>query len=232
MHRQVSMVGRAAFGAASQHAIRRLHDYYSQRKHQEERQRQAPAADLGTTPTDRPSTAATSSGAMSSKTRDTEWMRLQHELELQLAVVTPTIDLIELVAARGHSLLQPVLTLANDLRADVDAFAKKLDVSVSQSVDKSDADFSLNEAMARVSLDVDAAASSSHGSGSSRRRQSLLFPPGIHPSSAKDDEDILEAYVSSLFISTLLFFESLYLLMHILIELVDCWQKCKPLYHI
>ncbi|KAK5671465.1 hypothetical protein BDV3_001200 [Batrachochytrium dendrobatidis] len=50
--------------------------------------------------------------------------QLQQRLEHKLALLTPAIDLCEWAAARGHSVLESILTLSNDLNASLDTLSQ------------------------------------------------------------------------------------------------------------
>ncbi|KAJ2785631.1 Ran-specific GTPase-activating protein 30 [Coemansia javaensis] len=52
--------------------------------------------------------------------------RLRAQFEAKLRIVTPAIDLIDIIAARGHSAMSSVLQLTYALRADILAFSDKL----------------------------------------------------------------------------------------------------------
>ncbi|KAI7823962.1 RanGTP-binding protein-domain-containing protein [Kickxella alabastrina] len=91
----VQLVGKAAFGAASTLALRRVNEYINR----------APQ----TTPAEQ-----------------VEVGQLQARFEAKLRVVTPAIDLIELISARGHSTMAGVLQLTHALRSEVVGFGAKL----------------------------------------------------------------------------------------------------------
>ncbi|KAJ2618118.1 Ran-specific GTPase-activating protein 30 [Coemansia sp. RSA 1365] len=58
--------------------------------------------------------------------RQTEVERLRGQFEAKLRIVTPAIDLIDIISARGHSTMASVLQLTNALRKDILAFIAKL----------------------------------------------------------------------------------------------------------
>ncbi|PIA16370.1 Ran-binding-domain-containing protein [Coemansia reversa NRRL 1564] len=58
--------------------------------------------------------------------RQTEVERLRGQFEAKLRIVTPAIDLIDIISARGHSTMASVLQLTNALRKDILAFSAKL----------------------------------------------------------------------------------------------------------
>ncbi|KAJ2788255.1 Ran-specific GTPase-activating protein 30 [Coemansia interrupta] len=98
----VHLVGKAAFGAASSLAMRRVTEYVNST-------RKAPAA----------TASFTESLA--------EDLSLQHQrFETTLRVVTPAIDLIELISSRGHSTTSGVLQLTTRLRHDIQNFTATL----------------------------------------------------------------------------------------------------------
>ncbi|KAJ2822173.1 Ran-specific GTPase-activating protein 30, partial [Coemansia erecta] len=58
--------------------------------------------------------------------RQTEVERLRAQFESKLRIITPAIDLIDIISARGHSTMASVLQLTNSLRSDIVAFSAKL----------------------------------------------------------------------------------------------------------
>ncbi|KAJ1732897.1 Ran-specific GTPase-activating protein 30, partial [Coemansia biformis] len=58
--------------------------------------------------------------------RQPEVERLRALFEAKLRIVTPAIDLVDIIAARGHSTMASVLQLTYALRADILAFSDKL----------------------------------------------------------------------------------------------------------
>ncbi|KAI8323352.1 Ran-binding-domain-containing protein [Martensiomyces pterosporus] len=59
--------------------------------------------------------------------KQTEVERLRIQFEAKLRIVTPAIDLIEIISARGHSTMSSVLQLTYSLRSDIMAFSSKLE---------------------------------------------------------------------------------------------------------
>ncbi|KAJ1645756.1 Ran-specific GTPase-activating protein 30 [Coemansia asiatica] len=104
----VQLVGKAAFGAASSIAMKRVTQYVTQMQ---------PPRLLG---------------------GPSELERLQAKFEIKLRVVTPAIDLIELISARGHSTMAGVLQLTQKLRKDVLDFSARL--ASKKRVDESEED--------------------------------------------------------------------------------------------
>ncbi|KAJ1881314.1 DRAP deaminase [Coemansia sp. RSA 1722] len=95
----VQLVGKAAFGAASSIALKRVTAYVNQMQ---------------------PSNNKPLTNNVS------ELERLQSRFEIKLRVVTPAIDLIELISARGYSTMAGVLQLTQKLRKDVMEFTARL----------------------------------------------------------------------------------------------------------
>ncbi|KAJ1836352.1 Ran-specific GTPase-activating protein 30 [Coemansia sp. RSA 2711] len=58
--------------------------------------------------------------------RQTEVERLRAQFEAKLRIITPAIDLIDIISARGHSTMSSVLQLTYSLRSDILAFSAKL----------------------------------------------------------------------------------------------------------
>ncbi|KAJ2751670.1 Ran-specific GTPase-activating protein 30, partial [Coemansia nantahalensis] len=59
--------------------------------------------------------------------RQPEVERLRAQFETKLRIVTPAIDLVDIIAARGHSAMASVLQLTYALRADILAFSDRLE---------------------------------------------------------------------------------------------------------
>ncbi|KAI9593409.1 RanGTP-binding protein-domain-containing protein, partial [Syncephalis fuscata] len=97
----VSLVGRAAFGAASRVAVQQISNYlqHGQRHRSQGRRNNDANEDL---------------------------LRLRDRFETKLRIVTPAIDLVEIIAARGNTALESVLDLTTALRRDMDRFARRL----------------------------------------------------------------------------------------------------------
>ncbi|KAJ1725147.1 DRAP deaminase [Coemansia erecta] len=110
----VHLVGKAAFGAASSLAIRHVTEYVNST-------RQAQATSSSSTD------AAAAAAEAAEKEKEQEELVLQHaRFETTLRVVTPAIDLIELISSRGHSTTSGVLQLTTRLRHDIQQFASTL----------------------------------------------------------------------------------------------------------
>ncbi|KAJ1950676.1 DRAP deaminase, partial [Linderina pennispora] len=92
----VKLVGKAAFGAASSIAMKRVTEYVK------------------------------SLPELSSK-GPSELDQLRSRFASKLRIVTPAIDLIEIIAARGHSTMTSVLQLTHGLRRDIVRFSEKLE---------------------------------------------------------------------------------------------------------
>ncbi|ORX68511.1 Ran-binding-domain-containing protein [Linderina pennispora] len=92
----VKLVGKAAFGAASSIAMKRVTEYVK------------------------------SLPELSSK-GPSELDQLRSRFASKLRIVTPAIDLIEIIAARGHSTMTSVLQLTHGLRRDIVKFSEKLE---------------------------------------------------------------------------------------------------------
>ncbi|KAJ1861202.1 Ran-specific GTPase-activating protein 30 [Coemansia sp. RSA 2703] len=104
----VHLVGKAAFGAASSLAMRRVTEYVNSTQQ----------------------AAATASAAAAA---DAELAHQHMRFETTLRVVTPAIDLIELISSRGHSTTSGVLQLTARLRKDIQQFAAALPAQPDQS---------------------------------------------------------------------------------------------------
>ncbi|KAJ1768073.1 Ran-specific GTPase-activating protein 30, partial [Coemansia sp. RSA 1813] len=91
----VTLVGKAAFGAAGSMALRRVAAYANR----------VPQP-LG---------------------RQAEVDRLRAQFEAKLRIITPAIDLVDIISARGHSTMASVLQLTYALRNDIMAFSAKLE---------------------------------------------------------------------------------------------------------
>lgn len=210
------MVGRAAFGVASQAALRRLHEYYRDGRHA------IASAPTSATTLDVPSSLTSGTGSMplatatatatatheyAAGTRTTRphtdprntWHALQRELDLKLSAVTPAIDLLEMVAVRGvgRSVLEPVMAMAGEVRGEVERLARGVvaasgaattrRASVSGTASGTDATTSIADAMARVSLDSEPPTSTS------ARRRSIAVGKGFDTDTRNADEEILQA---------------------------------------
>ncbi|KAJ1947425.1 Ran-specific GTPase-activating protein 30, partial [Linderina macrospora] len=92
----VKLVGKAAFGAASSIAMKRVTEYMKSLP--DHLTAKAPELD-----------------------------RLRSQFASKLRIVTPAIDLIEIIAARGHSTMASVLQLTHSLRRDIVKFTEKLE---------------------------------------------------------------------------------------------------------
>ncbi|KAJ2551129.1 Ran-specific GTPase-activating protein 30 [Coemansia sp. RSA 1933] len=91
----VTLVGKAAFGAAGSMALRRVTAYANR--------------------------------VPQPKGRQAEVDRLRAQFEAKLRIITPAIDLVDIISARGHSTMASVLQLTDALRKDIVAFSAKLD---------------------------------------------------------------------------------------------------------
>ncbi|KAF2208823.1 hypothetical protein CERZMDRAFT_114345 [Cercospora zeae-maydis SCOH1-5] len=69
--------------------------------------------------------------APKSRERD-ELMQLQQRLESKIRVVAPSIDMIELIAARGNTSLESALSLCKTLRYDIQKLGQRLDQAAQQ----------------------------------------------------------------------------------------------------
>jgi hypothetical protein len=67
-------------------------------------------------------------------------LHLRDRFETKLRIVTPAIDLVEIIAARGNTALESVLELTTTLRRDMDRFARRLadDVATWEESEKQD----------------------------------------------------------------------------------------------
>lgn len=63
--------------------------------------------------------------APKSSTRD-ELDMVQHRLAQKIRIVTPAIDMIELIAARGHTSLESAVTLTREIRSEMEALGRRL----------------------------------------------------------------------------------------------------------
>ncbi|KAI9506548.1 RanGTP-binding protein-domain-containing protein [Coemansia spiralis] len=61
------------------------------------------------------------------KEKQSEVERLRIQFEAKLRIITPAIDLIDIISARGHSTMASVLQLTYSLRNDIVAFSAKLE---------------------------------------------------------------------------------------------------------
>ncbi|KAJ2402505.1 Ran-specific GTPase-activating protein 30 [Coemansia sp. RSA 2559] len=91
----VTLVGKAAFGAAGSMALRRV--------------------------------AAYANRVPQPQGRQDEVDRLRAQFESKLRIITPAIDLVDIISARGHSTMASVLHLTYALRNDILAFSNKLE---------------------------------------------------------------------------------------------------------
>ncbi|KAI8869103.1 Ran-binding-domain-containing protein, partial [Ramicandelaber brevisporus] len=96
----ITLAGRFAFSAAGTMALQHLTDYIKKKRSND---RATPEQEK----TAAPSTPAT--------------------LESRLSIVTPAIDLAEIIAARGNSTMSAVLPMTHSLRHDLDIFSKLLE---------------------------------------------------------------------------------------------------------
>ncbi|KAI9227163.1 MAG: RanGTP-binding protein-domain-containing protein [Piptocephalis tieghemiana] len=114
-----SFVGKAAFGAASKVAMDRLQRYMRE-------QRTVTATEVGTRGA---TTTATTTAMMTSREGEPgeSLEELQLRFDTALRSVIPAVDLIETVAARGHTTLTPILELTTRLRGDMAAFSRILE---------------------------------------------------------------------------------------------------------
>lgn len=112
----VQLVGKAAFGAASSLAVRRVTQYVN---HQ--------AALL----------------TADNKEEERELESLLSQFATKLRIVTPAIDLIEIIAARGHSTVTGALPLTQQLRRQVEHISRQIS-SAKQPDDKSASTTTLN----------------------------------------------------------------------------------------
>ncbi|KAJ1787798.1 Ran-specific GTPase-activating protein 30, partial [Coemansia sp. RSA 2399] len=116
----VTLVGKAAFGAAGSMALRRV--------------------------------AAYANRVPQPQGRQGEVDRLRAQFESKLRIITPAIDLVDIISARGHSTMASVLHLTYALRSDIVAFSnklEKLDQMVSRAISASTSDDSSLVAMFR-----------------------------------------------------------------------------------
>ena len=182
----VTLVGKAAFGAAGSMAVRHLHSYYEQQRQQRRRSMMS-AGDSGAggagggggASGGPPLGGSHSQGGGSHSQGDAlttttqlldELMELQRDLEAKMAILTPTIDLLELVAARGHSriLLEPVLALTADLKRDLDRLTQYTTASTEHTSTSTSTGLALALGVGRLSLGGGAGSGGSSGaSGSS-----------------------------------------------------------------
>ncbi|KAJ1732533.1 Ran-specific GTPase-activating protein 30 [Coemansia sp. Benny D160-2] len=107
-----------------------------------------------------------------SKSRQAEIDRLRTLFEAKLRIITPAIDLVDIISARGHSAMASVLQLTYALRSDIVAFSaklEKLDQMVERALRKekmtpggggSDSSSSLSAIFRRVSIGPQSAAGS------------------------------------------------------------------------
>src|ERR1700731_1212460 len=63
--------------------------------------------------------------APKSKDRD-ELLELQQRLQNKIRIISPAIDMIELIAARGNTSLQSAVTLTKELRWEIQSLAQRL----------------------------------------------------------------------------------------------------------
>jgi 16S rRNA G527 N7-methylase RsmG len=68
---------------------------------------------------------------------------LYQELSVKIQVLSPSVDLCELIVARGHSALQSVVNMAQPIRRDMLSLSKQIEKSHSQSLE-------LEEVMAKI----------------------------------------------------------------------------------
>ncbi|KAI8051200.1 RanGTP-binding protein-domain-containing protein [Syncephalis plumigaleata] len=111
----VSLVGRAAFGAASRVAVQQISNYLQHgQRHRSQARRDVDANE--------------------------QLLHLRDRFETKLRIVTPAIDLVEIIAARGNTALESVLELTTTLRRDMDRFARRLadDVATWEESEKHD----------------------------------------------------------------------------------------------
>ncbi|KAJ2659311.1 Ran-specific GTPase-activating protein 30 [Coemansia sp. RSA 1200] len=108
-----------------------------------------------------------------SKSRQAEIDRLRTLFEAKLRIITPAIDLVDIISARGHSAMASVLQLTYALRSDIVAFSaklEKLDQMVERALQKekraqgggggSDSSSSLSAIFRRVSIGPQSASGS------------------------------------------------------------------------
>ncbi|KIV90194.1 hypothetical protein PV10_07525 [Exophiala mesophila] len=79
-------------------------------------------------------TAKLLSTAPKSSVRD-ELYQLQKRLQHKIHIISPAIDMIELIAARGHTSLESAVSLTKELRLDIQSLGQRLAAAASASAD-------------------------------------------------------------------------------------------------
>ncbi|KAI9593403.1 RanGTP-binding protein-domain-containing protein [Syncephalis fuscata] len=103
----ISSVGWAILGAASCITVQKINNYLKHgQRHCSRRYRYNDATD--------------------------DLLLLRDRFEIKLKIVTPAIDLVEIIAARGNTALASVLELTTALRRDMDRFAIRLDADIAK----------------------------------------------------------------------------------------------------